>query len=98
MAQNAERPLNEALTPMVRELLGYQDRIIKCARDLVAMAEVFAPFEQIDAQIGFMDILQRHRRGVLWEYKRQGGRVKDVDTYGAHIEKDAALRTEGNPR
>ena len=63
MAQNDERPLNEALTPMVRELLGYQDRIIKCARELVAMAEVFAPFEEIDAQIGFMDILQRHRRG-----------------------------------
>ena len=87
--------IDERLAPMVREIMGYQGRLIKCARELVDMADAGADFIALDAQIGFMDILQTHRRGVLWEHKRHGGAVKDVENYGAHIEADAALRMEG---
>ena len=76
---------DEKLAPMVRELMGWQGRLIKAAGELLDMAEAGAPFEEIDAHLGFMDILQRHRRGVLWEYTRAGGSVTDVHSYGAPI-------------
>ena len=87
MAQT-DIPVNEKLVPMVRELMGWQDRLIQCARELVDKADAGAKFTEIDAHIGYMDILQRHRRSVLWEYSRAGGHVIDVNNFGAHIAKE----------
>lgn len=67
---------------MIRE---YDARLVECGRRVACLSDHGAKWLTIDAEIGFMDTLQAHRRAVLSEYRRAGGSVKDLYTFGAHV-------------
>lgn len=62
----------------------YDARLIREARRLIYLDEHGETWLNIDKEIGFMDTLQAHRRGVLYAYRNAGGHVKDLHDFGAH--------------
>lgn len=82
--------MDESLRPIEEQIREYDARLVKCARALVEKADAGADWEALDAEVGFMDILQAHRRGVLAEYSRRGGKVKDLCAFGARVEGENA--------
>ena len=62
----------------------YDARLIREARRLIYLDEHGETWLNIDKEIGFMDPLQAHRRGVLYAYRNAGGHVKDLHDFGAH--------------
>lgn len=40
----------------------------------------------IDVTVGFLETLMRRRRVILGAYQQAGGRVKDLNHFGAHVE------------
>lgn len=79
-----------AETPTVKlanleaEIRDYDARLIREARRLIYLDEHGETWLNIDKEIGFMDTLQAHRRGVLYAYSNAGGHVKDLHDFGAH--------------
>lgn len=71
----------------IREIDGH---IANVARELVDAIDAGADWQDIDVTVGFLDKLLRRRRVILNEYFRAGGRVKDLRSFGAHVEKEAA--------
>lgn len=72
------------------EIRDYDDRILRECRRLLFLYEHGETWLGIEKEIGFMDTLQAHRRGVLYAYKNAGGHVKDLHNFGAHAVATAA--------
>ena len=68
------------------EIRDYDARLIREAERLVYLRQKGADWRALDAQVGFMDTLQAHRRGVLAEYARRGGKVRDLNVFGTHVD------------
>lgn len=62
----------------------YDARLIREMKRIIYIEEHGADWLQIEELIGFMDKMQRHRRGTLYAYKNAGGYVKDLHDFGAH--------------
>ena len=67
----------------LREIDGH---IVKVARELADAIDHGADWKNIDVTVGFLETLMRRRSVILSEYARAGGRVEDLNTYGAHVE------------
>lgn len=67
----------------LREIDGH---IVKVARELADAIDAGANWVDIDVTVGFLETLMRRRSVILSEYARAGGRVKDLNTFGAHVE------------
>ena len=67
----------------LREIDGH---IVKVARELAGAIDHGADWKNIDVTVGFLETLMRRRSVILSEYARAGGRVKDLNTFGAHVE------------
>lgn len=67
----------------LREIDGH---IVKVARELADAIDKDADWKGIDVTVGFLETLMRRRSVILSEYARAGGRVKDLNTFGAHVE------------
>ena len=69
----------------LREIDGH---IVKVARELADAIDNGHDWKDIDVAVGFLETLMRRRSVILSEYARAGGRVKDLNTFGAHVEAD----------
>ena len=79
----------QTLEQSLREIDGH---IVKVARELADAIENGADWKDIDVTVGFLETLMRRRSVILSEYARAGGRVKDLNTFGAHVQKETACR------
>lgn len=77
-------PTTVKLANLEEEIRDYDARLIREARRLIYLHEQGETWLNIDKEIGFMDTLQAHRRGVLYAYRKAGGHVKDLHDFGAH--------------
>lgn len=77
---------NAKLYALEEEIRDYDARLIREAERLVYLKAHGELWKRLDAEIGFMDTLQAHRRIVLAEYSRAGGKVKDLHNFGAHVD------------
>lgn len=77
-------PKTVKLTDLEMEIRDYDDRILRECRRILYLYEHGETWFNIDKEIGFMDTLQAHRRGVLYAYRNAGGHVKDLHDFGAH--------------
>lgn len=77
-------PKTAKLTDLEMEIRDYDARMIREARRLIYLYEHGETWLNIDKEIGFMDTLQAHRRGVLYAYRNAGGHVKELHDFGAH--------------
>ena len=73
---------------MEQSLREIDGNIIKVARELADAIDAGADWKGIDVTVGFLETLMRRRRVILSEYARAGGRVKELNTFGAHVERD----------
>lgn len=80
--------MDNKLQDIENRIREYDDRLIREAERLVYLHREGATWLELDATVGFMDTLQAHRRLVLSEYSRAGGRVVDVHNFGAHVQND----------
>lgn len=69
----------------LREIDG---QIVKVARELADAIDTGTDWKGIDVTVGFLETLMRRRRVILGAYQQAGGRVKDLYTFGAHVERD----------
>ena len=67
----------------LREIDGH---IVKVAKELADAIDKGADWKGIDVTVGFLETLMRRRSVILSEYARAGGKVKDLNTFGAHVE------------
>lgn len=71
------------LEQSLREIDGH---IVKVAGELADAIDHGADWKNIDVTVGFLETLMRRRSVILSEYARAGGKVKDLNTFGAHVE------------
>ena len=81
----------QTLEQSLREIDGH---IVKVARELADAIDAGANCVDIDVNVGFLETLMRRRSVILSEYARAGGKVKDLNTFGAHVQKETACRQE----
>ena len=67
----------------LREINGH---IVKVARELADAIDAGADWRDIDVKVGFLETLMRRRHVILYEYAHAGGKVKDLNTFGACVE------------
>lgn len=77
-------PKTVKLTDLEMEIRDYDDRILRECRRILYLYEHGETWLNIDKEIGFMDTLQAHRRGVLYAYRNAGGHVNNLHDFGAH--------------
>ena len=73
-------------TAIETELRDIDGHIVKVARELADAIDAGADWKGIDVTVGFLETLMRRRRVIMGEYAKAGGRVKDVYTFGTHVE------------
>lgn len=71
---------------MEAQLRDIDAHIVKVARELADAIDAGANWQGIDVTVGFLETLMRRRSVILHEYKKAGGRVKDLNTFGASVE------------
>lgn len=74
------------------QLRDIDGHIVKVARELADAIDAGADWKGIDVTVGFLETLMRRRSVILSEYARAGGRVKDLNSFGAHVERDTSCK------
>lgn len=69
-----------------KELRDIDGHIVKVARELADAIDKGSDWKDIDVTVGFLETLMRRRSVILSEYARAGGKVKDLNTFGACVE------------
>lgn len=69
-----------------KELRDIDGHIVKAARELADAIDAGADWKGIDVTVGFLETLMRRRRVILGVYQQAGGRVRDLNHFGSHVE------------
>ena len=81
---------------MEQSLREIDGNIVKVARELADAIDAGADWKGIDVTVGFLETLMRRRRVILSEYARAGGRVKELNTFGAAVAPEPAAGATGS--